>query len=526
MPTVRDAVRNLLRELEMTTIFGNPGSTELGLLKDFPEDFTYVLGLHEGSVVGMADGYAQGRRHAALVNLHTSAGLGNAMGAIVTAHHNRTPLVVTAGQQDRRHVALEPMLSGRLVDLARPYVKWSHEPARAEDVPAAVERAYHTAMQYPRGPVFLSIPMDDWEREVSPHERREVSHRTVPDPADLERAAAVLQASSNPAIVAGGGVDRCGAWKEAVTLAERLRAAVFAAPVWPQAGFPQTHPLFRGHLPPAQAAISRRLAEHDAVLVLGAPVFLYYPYLPGPVVEAGTQLVHVTEDPAEAANAAAGLSLVGDLRPAVERLLELLPEPDRPMPDPPPEPPEPEPGTPLPVDYVSHALARKLPESVVITDEASSHMGITGRYLKTSQPGSYYVTGSGGLGFAMPAAVGLQLASPERQVVCIIGDGASMYAPQALWSAARYGASAVFVVLNNGQYAILKAFRDFVGAGEKVPGLDLPGLDVEQIARGFGCAAETVETPEALGPAIDRALVSDGPYLLNVLVDRKVEPLV
>jgi benzoylformate decarboxylase len=163
---------------------------------------------------------------------------------------------------------------------------------------------------------------------------------------------------------------------------------------------------------------------------------------------------------------------------------------------------------------------------VVITDEASSHMGITGRYLKTSQPGSYYVTGSGGLGFAIPAAVGLQLASPERQVVCIIGDGASMYAPQALWSAARYGASAVFVVLNNGQYAILKAFRDFVGAGEQVPGLDLPGLDVEQIARGFGCAAETVETPETLGSAIDRALASDGPYLLNVLVDRKVEPLV
>src|ERR687884_198062 len=208
MGTVREVTLDLLRELGTTTIFGNPGSTELPFLRDFPDDFTYVLGLQEATVLGMAHGYAQGTGQAALVNLHTAPGLGNAMGAMVTAWHNRTPLVVTAGQQDRRHIALEPLLSGKLVELARPYVKRSHEPARAEDVPGEIQRAYHTAMQHPRGPVFVSIPMNDWEAEVEPHGVREVSYRTLPDPEELERAAEILRGARSPAIVAGPGVAR------------------------------------------------------------------------------------------------------------------------------------------------------------------------------------------------------------------------------------------------------------------------------------------------------------------------------
>ena len=170
----------MLRSLGMTTIFGNPGSTELPFLEDFPEDFTYALGLQESVVLAMADGYAQAKRHATLVNLHTAPGLGNAMGAMVNAFHGRTPLVITAGQQDRRHLALEPLLHGRLVELAKPYVKWSHEPARAEDVPAAVARAYHTATQEPQGPVFVSIPMDDWE--AGPHPSRHARSRNERPP--------------------------------------------------------------------------------------------------------------------------------------------------------------------------------------------------------------------------------------------------------------------------------------------------------------------------------------------------------
>src|SRR5579875_1475096 len=233
MPTVREVTFDLLRALGMTTVFGNPGSTELPFLRDFPPDFTYVLGLQESVVLGMADSYAQARRRAALVNVHTAAGLGNAMGGIVGAYHNRAPLVVTAGQQDRRQLALEPFLKGQLVELARPYVKWSHEPARAEDVPAALARAYYTAMQEPWGPVFVSIPMDDWDAECAPYPigEREVVPHVAPDPMAVARAARLLRESSRPAIVAGAGVDRANGWDAVVALAEKARAAVWADPL-------------------------------------------------------------------------------------------------------------------------------------------------------------------------------------------------------------------------------------------------------------------------------------------------------
>src|SRR5829696_3524378 len=313
MSTVHEATYELLRSFKMTKVFGNPGSTELPFLRGFPEDFTYVLGLHEGAVVGMADGYAQGTGRAAFVNLHTAAGLGNASAAIMTAHHNRTPLVITAGQQDRRQLAYEPFLSGRLVEMAKPYVKWSHEPARAEDVPAAIARAYHTATQEPQGPVFVSIPMDDWEAEAPPFEARQVSQRTAPDPEALERVADALRESRRPAIVAGDGAARSGAWHEVVALAEKLNAPVWNEPLSAHVPFPQDHPLFQGHLASSRATLSQQLAEYDVVLVLGAAVFKYYPYAAGPVVEPDTRVLQVTDDPSEAARAATGSSVVGNV---------------------------------------------------------------------------------------------------------------------------------------------------------------------------------------------------------------------
>src|SRR5918999_3106601 len=330
MGTVREVTLDHLRELGVTTIFGNPGSTELPFLKDFPEHFTYVLGLQEASVLGMAEGYAQGAGNGALVNVHTAPGLGNAMGALVTAYHNKTPLVVTAGQQDRRHITLEPLLTGKLVELAKPYVKRSQEPARAENVPGEILRAYHTAMQPPRGPVLVSIPMNDWETETEPIEFRPVYYRAVADPEALEGVAEVLREARNPVIVTGAGVDRSGAFYDVVSLAEKLRAPVWQDPISPPAGFPPDHPLFRGHLAPAQRQLAEQLSGHDVVLVLGAPVFLYYPYLPGPVVERGTRVFQITEDPEEAARAAVGSSVVGDVRAAILTLTRLLPETDRP----------------------------------------------------------------------------------------------------------------------------------------------------------------------------------------------------
>jgi benzoylformate decarboxylase len=497
----------------------------LPFLRGFPEDFRYVLGLQEATVLGMAEGFAQGTGQAALVNLHTAPGLGNAMGAMITAWHNKTPLVVTAGQQDRRHRALEPLLAGELVDLAKPYVKRSLEPVRAADVPGEIRRAYHTAMQHPRGPVFVSVPMDDWDAEAVPLDDHDVVHRTAPDPDAVERFAHVLAEARNPAVVAGAGADRAGAFHDIVTLAEKLAAPVWQDPISPLAGFPQGHPLFQGHLPPAQRQIAEKLSGNDVVLVLGAPVFLYYPYVPGPTVVDGTRVLHVSEDPEEAARAAVGTSLVGDVGLTIRGLINLLPRTDRPSPPAQKQPPAPESRTPMSVVYVMHTLASVLPEEAAVFDETASSMAKLHRYVHFNRPGGYHTSAAGGLGFCMPGSVGFKLAVPERPVVCTIGDGSSMYSIQALWSAARYGAGVAFIVINNRGYSILKGFRDAIGAGDTVPGLDVEGIDFGDVARGLGVEGELVERDGDLLPALKRALNAGRPYLLDVVVDPEVPGL-
>jgi len=525
MATVREATFDLLRRLKMTTVFGNPGSTELPFLRDFPEDFRYVLGLQEATVLGMAEGFAQGEGRAALVNLHTGPGLGNAMGAMITAWHNKTPLLVTAGQQDRRHRALEPLLTGKLVELARPYVKRSFEPVRAADVPREIHRAYHTAMQHPRGPVFVSVPMDDWDAEAEAPTDHEVVHSSAPAPGALARFADTLAGARNPAVVVGAGVGRAGAFHDVVALAEKLAAPVWQAPISPLAGFPQDHPLFQGHLPPAQKALAGTLSGNDVVLVLGAPVFLYYPYVPGPTVADGTRVLHVSEDPEEAASAAVGESLVGDVGIAVRVLTELLPRTDR-RPPPAQEPPsQPEPVTPMSVEYVMHTLAAVLPEGAAVFDETASSMAKLHRYVRFNEPDGYRTSAAGGLGFCMPASVGFKLAAPGKPVVCVVGDGSSMYSIQALWSAARYGAEVAFIVINNRGYSILKGFRDAIGAGDTVPGLDVEGIGFVDVARGLGVEGELVERDGDLMPAIKRALGAGMPYLLDVVVAPEVPEL-
>jgi len=525
MATVREATFDLLRRLGMTTVFGNPGSTELPFLKDFPEDFRYVLGLQEATVLGMAEGFAQGKGRAALVNLHTGPGLGNAMGAMITAWHNKTPLVVTAGQQDRRHRSLEPLLTGKLVELAKPYAKGSFEPVRAEDVPGEIRHAFHTAMQQPRGPVFVSIPMDDWEAEAEPLEVHDVIHRIAPDPDAIGRFAGILREARNPAVVTGAGVERSGAFHEAVKLAERLVAPVWQDPISPLASFPQNHPHFQGHLPPSQKQLAERLSDHDVVLVLGAPVFLYYPYVPGPTFAGQAQVLHVSEDPEEAARAAVGTSVVGDVGLAIQGLTELLSGVDRTPPLAQEPPAEPEAGTPMSVEYVMHTIARVLPEDAVVFDETASSKAKLHKYIRFDRPGGYHTSAAGGLGFCMPGSVGFKLAVPDRPVVCTIGDGSSMYSIQALWSAARYGADVAFIVVNNRGYSILKGFRDAIGAGDKVPGLDVEGIDFVGVARGLGVDGELVEKDGELLPAVKRALNAGRPYLLEVMVDPEVPEL-
>src|SRR5580700_2931185 len=247
--TVREATFSLLRAFGLTTVFGNPGSTELPMFRDFPNDFRYVLGLQESIVVAMADGFAQARAGAALINLHSAIGVGHALGSIFTAYRNQTPLVITAGQQARSILPFEPFLfSEQAPNLPRPYVKWSCEPARAEDVPAAIARAYYTAMQPPRGPTFVSVPVDDWDRLCEPLAPRRLSTSIRGDAELLRTVAEALSAAALPSFVVGASVARDDAWDEVIALAEKHRARVWASPNSGRNSFPENHPLFAGFL--------------------------------------------------------------------------------------------------------------------------------------------------------------------------------------------------------------------------------------------------------------------------------------
>src|SRR6184192_55073 len=208
---VRLATLNLLRAFGMTTVFGNPGSTELPMLRQFPRDFNYVLGLQESIVVGMADGYAQATRNAAFVNLHSAVGVGHALGNIFTAYRNQTPLVITAGQQARSILPFEPFLfASQPTEMPKPYVKWAVEPSRAQDVPAAIARAYYMSMQPPRGPTFVSIPVDDWDQACEPLAPRAVSTVVRGDPLLMRQVADSLSVAGRPVFVLGAAVARDG----------------------------------------------------------------------------------------------------------------------------------------------------------------------------------------------------------------------------------------------------------------------------------------------------------------------------
>src|SRR6478672_10969461 len=324
--TVRTVTYELLRSLGMTTVFGNPGSTEQPFLQEFPDDFAYVLALQEASVIAMADTFAQVTGRPALVNLHSSAGLGNALGNLVAAYHANTPLILTSGQQHRELVIGEPYLGNReATTMPKPWVKWSYEPARAADVPEAFMRAYAVALQPPTGPVYLSIPMDDWQQPLAgPARLRAVSERVAPDPARLRLFADRISASGRPALVFGPEVDRCGGWDAAIALAEKLRATVYGAPLLDRASFPEDHPLFCGPLGMSVKTVSDRLADHDLAVVIGAEVFRYYPYVPGEYLPDDTQLLQITANPEVAAAARVGDSLIGDPRSAIRLLVDMV----------------------------------------------------------------------------------------------------------------------------------------------------------------------------------------------------------
>lgn len=522
--TVRDVVIDFARRVGMTSIFANPGSTELPMFRDFPADFRYVLGLHEAVVVGMADGYAQATGRAALVNLHSAAGVGNAMGNIFTAFRNRTPLVITAGQQARSILPFDPFLSASdATELPRPYVKWSIEPARARDVPLAIARAWAIAMQEPRGPVFVSIPVDDWDQPAEPIAERTVSHITRPDPDALARIGALLDQCERPAFVVGGAVDRAGAVDDVVRLAERHRARVYVAPMTGRCSFPETHRLFAGFLPAMRERIVELLAGHDVVFALGAPAFAYHVEGSGPHVPAGAHLCQLIDDPTTAAWTPQGLAVVGNVRLGVRDLLERPAPRERALPPPRPSPvraSEPAPGERMSVAFVLQTLSDVRREQGIVVEEAPSSRPVMQAYLPITRAGGFLTMDSGGLGFGMPAAVGVALASPGERVIAVIGDGSSMYSVQAIWTAVRLQLPITFVILNNARYAALQDFAPVFGFGPEDPvqGTDLPGLDFVMLGAGMGCSGVRVGDATLLRDALQNSLSANGPSLVEVVV--------
>lgn len=522
--TVRDAVIDFMRRVGMTAVFGNPGSTELPMFRDFPDDFRYVLGLQEAVVVGMADGYAQASRNAALVNLHSAAGVGNAMGNIFTAYKNRTPLVITAGQQARSILPYDPFLfSAQATELPKPYVKWSVEPARAADVPLAIARAYYLAMLPPRGPVLVSIPADDWDQPAELLAPRTVSTELRAEPRLLDQIGAMLDASARPALVVGAAVDRDNAWEAVVQLAERHNARVFAAPMSGRCSFPEDHRLFAGFLPAMREKIVSLLDGHDCIFAVGAPAFTYHVEGTGPHLPPGAALCQLTDDPDTAAWTPAGIAAVGSIRLSVLDLLARPAPATRALPAPRPARPRAEPGSPLSVAYVMQTLTELRRPTDIIVEEAPSARSVMQNYLPITRSEGFFTMDSGGLGYGMPAALGVALAKPEARIIGIFGDGSSMYSIQSLWGAAQMQLPITFVILNNGRYAALQDFAKVFGFGpdDPVQGTALPQLDFVGLAQAQGCTALRVRDASQLRDALQMALSrkdTHQPMLIDVEV--------
>ncbi|MDQ2621627.1 MAG: thiamine pyrophosphate-dependent enzyme, partial [Actinomycetota bacterium] len=388
--------------------------------------------------------------------------------------------------------------------------------------PLALAHAIHLAALPPMGPVMVSLPMDDWDVEIDEATaqhvvNRQVSGRAVADPEQVSALAERIRNATNPVAVAGPDVDAAGAWDEMIAFSENQNLGVWAAPATGggRLGFPEDHPHWRGVLPPAVGPIGETLKDHDLVIVVGSSVFAYYPNLPGPFIAEGTSLVAITSDPDEAARAPMGDAIVADVKLTLAALLEQLEPTSR---DAPPEWPKPtrmEETDPLNASVIHSVLREELPENgIVVLESPSSTMALRNQ-LRISKPNSYFFGAGGGLGFGLAAAVGIQIAEPDRPVVCVLGEGSVQYAVAAFWTAHAYKVPVTFLVLRNEEYAILKWFAEI----EQVtgsPGLDLPALESAQIATGYGVESKFVNSADEVQAALKEAFADPKPRLIEV----------
>ena len=546
----------LLKQEGVDLMFGNPGTTELPLMDALAVEsgLRYVLGLQEAAVLAMADGYAQASGKLAVANLHVAPGLGNAMGMLYDAQKAGAPLLVTAGQHDQSFTFSEPLLWADLPTIARPLVKWSSEVRRLADLPRAVHRAAKTALAPPAGPVFLALPADvlNAEGDIDLGAPSRVAPRLRGDQTAIETAAGLLAAADRPILIAGDAVAQSGAHGELVALAELLGAPVWAEGVPNTASFPASHPLFRGAMTRVQTVIRDILRQHDLLFSVGGDLFTLslpseteampedlpiiqldndawelgknYPakvaILGDPKASLPDLTAAVAErmSPAQKARAAERFAAMRSTIAAQRSELVARARAERAM----------QPIRPL---ALLQAIGEALPaETIVIDETISSGFGLR-QFLKSDDVRSFYGLRGGGIGWGLPAAIGVKLAQPARPVVALIGDGSAMYTCQALWTAAHDRIAVVFVILNNRSYRILKqrtnALKAHAAQTDRYVGMDLaePAIDFVGLALSLGVAAERARTVEETLAHLRRGLIADAPILIDVAIDRSFKPV-
>lgn len=547
--TVASVLMEILHAAGVRYLFGNPGTTELTFLDALAESrLEYVLGLQEATAVAAADGYAQASGAPGVVNVHVAPGLANSLAILHNAARAKSPLVITAGQQDSRFLMHQPILAADLVAMAAQFTKWAYEVRRADEAPTALRRALQTALTPPTGPVFLSLPMDlmtavvdDAGTGPSP-----LAARARPDAAAVAEAARLLAGAGTPVIIAGDGVARSGAVEALVAVAERLGARVHGEPIYRRVNFPQTHACWRSGLFPTPAGVRKGLDDCDALLIVGASVFTWFLHTEGSPFPRGLRVVQVDDDANAVGRsypvalgvvadpratlveldgalaaamgedarraAAARLAALGDGRRAAAARLRAGAESESGR-------------TPISQAFLMHTLGSVMPDDAVVVDESATSLGFVLRHLPFARPNTFFGSKSGTLGWGMGGAIGVQLATRKR-VVATIGDGGLMYAPQALWTAARYRLPIAYVVPNNASYAILKSGMlslDLPSAKRGVyPGMDIvdPEIDYVGLAAALGVRSARVEKPGDLREALATALAHDGPSLVDVAIDR------
>jgi len=548
LPTLtgRAAFLQLLVGEGVDTLFGNPGTTELAIMEALgaQSELRYVLGLQEGIVVSMADGYARASGRLAACNVHVAPGLGNAMGALYNAKFYGSPVLITAGQQEQGHGLMEPMLYDPLVPIAHPLVKWAIEVTRLQDLPRIVRRAGKIATTPPTGPVFISLPGDILDAQAELDLGRPTRIDTANRPSDeaLERLATRMLESRDPVLIAGHELQTRDALQEAAQLAETLGAAVMQQTVPYAAHFFSEHPAFVGQLTRSQQQVKAALQPYDLLVFLGADVLRMSVHSPIDPLPEGVSVVQIGERdwelgknyPAHTAihaNVKETLrALVAHLQAkmsadqkmaAARRLTEIAnhnwsTKRDALRAD----------ALTLaqmqPIDprYMNMQIAETLPKDAVVVEEGlTSTFSLLG-FLPLRDAKSYFGLASGGIGFAMGGAVGISLALPDRPVVAIVGDGSAMYSVQALWTAAHLQLPITYVIPNNRGYRILKERLVSFRKTDKFIGMDLrePEIDFVALAHSLGVPAQRISDPAQIAPALRAAVATGKPALLDVNV--------